>query len=179
MRRFFGKNGNGRCLAFILSAAAAAVALIPMIMAKNLKGRITESRRAEVAFLEENLKRLPDDVIAVSKGYVINDESALKSIIRINTLRREKANDARRAHGIGMETLELTGRIIDGARASPRLLRNPGFIALNNRFEEISNAIMAERFRCAGLTRKLLRLKSLPIYGSMIEISDITADLCL
>jgi hypothetical protein len=154
------------------------LALLPMIMAKNLKGRIRKSRAAEAAFLKENLKSLPDEIIQVSKGYIVNSGAALKSIVKINMIKREMAAAPDAVPDGHFQILVLTKNLVEGARLSPRLLRNPRFIALNNRFEEIDNVLMNGRFRCAVLTRRLLRLKALPLYGGMIDIDDIRPDLC-
>lgn len=148
----------------------------PVLLFARVKGRLLSLKERQVRELEEGIAVVPR-IMNMSKGYVIGSDRTLKNLVKLNIVLAEPPSDIGRAYENRAAVLSLAGNVLDAARRYPRLVRDPAFIRLNNRFEELSGNFWRSHAECLEKSRLLLRIASLPVYRSFLRVD--MADICI
>jgi hypothetical protein len=170
--KFAARNLAPLAIGVLVLALAA-----PILAFARLKAQLLGLKERQVRELEENIAVVPR-IMNMSKGYIVGSDGALRNLVKLNIVLSEPPADPARAYENRAAALSLAKNVLDAARKYPRLVRDPAFIRLNNRFEEISGSFWRAHAECLEKSGLLLKVASLPVYGRFLraDMDDICAD---
>lgn len=153
------------------------IATFPITKSQTLKEEIINTRQTQVKLIKDNLNLIPQ-LINISKGYLINNKTALKNIIKINILAKEEPTNFNEMYNNQTKLLSLTMDLLRDSKKHSPLTTNPEFIRINNELEALNAQIENYKKICIAKSNKLIKLSQLPIYNKIINTKDVNNIIC-
>lgn len=148
----------------------------PVQNIEELTSDLSNHKHTQIQYINSNIDIVPK-IISISKGYIIKNNTALRDIIQINILTKNKTNNISDIYINQIQILTLTNKIVAEAVKTPPLANNTKFKEIYTKFNELYTTAIDGYNYCVSNSKKLAQYLTKPMYKNLVtekKLQDIT-----